>query len=78
MKILTYTSERGKERSCDARCYNSFAAKCTCVCGGVNHGKGFKLARQLTFDVVVPALLDRESECKVEIPEAIRQEEMFK
>jgi hypothetical protein len=26
---------------CDARCYNAKHPKCDCVCGGVNHGRGF-------------------------------------
>lgn len=25
---------------CDAKCYNAKGPKCTCLCGGVNHGAG--------------------------------------
>lgn len=25
---------------CDSRCYNAKLAKCTCICGGINHQKG--------------------------------------
>lgn len=29
---------------CDARCYNAKGKKCTCICGGLNHGAGFSNA----------------------------------
>ena len=25
---------------CDAKCYEAIEPECTCVCGGMNHGKG--------------------------------------
>jgi len=25
---------------CDAKCYNAKGTHCTCICGGINHGKG--------------------------------------
>lgn len=25
---------------CDARCYNAKGSKCTCICSGINHGRG--------------------------------------
>lgn len=29
---------------CDAKCYNAKRPECTCICGGVNHGKGHNQA----------------------------------
>jgi hypothetical protein len=37
--IAIYNSE-GCVGRCDARCYNATGDKCTCCCGGRNHGKG--------------------------------------
>ncbi|MBA7672072.1 hypothetical protein ES703_80243 [subsurface metagenome] len=39
---------------CDARCYNARGPKCTCICSGINHGKGknyaiLKTARHFHF-----------------------------
>lgn len=31
-------------RRCDARCYNAKGEKCTCICGGANHGVGLDKA----------------------------------
>lgn len=37
-------SRRGRGR-CDARCYDGDPqARCRCICGGTNHGKGRALA----------------------------------
>lgn len=46
------------ERRCDARCYNAKSAKCTCICGGMNHGKGESVAAALTEDHAL-TLLER-------------------
>jgi len=31
-------------RKCDAGCYDSSGSTCQCVCGGMNHGAGYKQA----------------------------------
>jgi hypothetical protein len=31
---------------CDARCYNAKHPRCTCICGGANHGVGRKQATE--------------------------------
>lgn len=41
--IAVYNSE-GCVGRCDARCYGSISAKCTCICGGKNHGAGLAKA----------------------------------
>jgi len=33
---------------CDARCYDAKGKKCKCLCGGVNHGRGFNGAASRT------------------------------
>lgn len=37
--IAVYNSE-GCVGRCDGRCYDAKHEKCTCICGGKNHGKG--------------------------------------
>lgn len=29
---------------CDAKCYTAKGLKCTCICGGINHGVGLNQA----------------------------------
>lgn len=45
--VAVYTSE-GCVGRCDAKCYNAKKDKCTCVCGGANHGAGLRQARANT------------------------------
>jgi hypothetical protein len=33
---------------CDARCYNAKGKRCTCCCGGLNHGVGLDKALENT------------------------------
>lgn len=35
---------------CDAKCYNAKSPKCTCVCGGMNHGTGYNQAIDKTHE----------------------------
>jgi len=43
--LITMTkSGGGPTRSCDGRCHEAKGSKCTCICGGVNHGIGHKKA----------------------------------
>lgn len=57
MTIITM-SQNGKTRRCDARCYNAKGSKCTCICGGRNHGVGLNRAINQSADWLAPALLD--------------------
>ena len=41
--ISVYTSN-GCVGRCDARCHDATSDKCTCVCGGMNHGDGVEAA----------------------------------
>lgn len=43
--VITQTSGDGSQtRRCDAKCHEAKHEKCTCICGGMNHGKGLKNA----------------------------------
>lgn len=45
MSVLIRETHRGKERRCDARCYNGkLTTKCKCICGGRNHAAGYERA----------------------------------
>lgn len=37
--IAAYNSD-GCIGRCDSKCYNATCEKCTCICGGANHGVG--------------------------------------
>ncbi len=45
--IAVYDSDGCRGR-CDARCYNAKRPKCTCICRGMNHGKGLAAAQENT------------------------------
>lgn len=54
--LMTFKSASGKKERCDAKCYNAKGEKCSCCCGGRNHGKGFVEAFKTTigsFDEIV-------------------------
>jgi len=42
--VLKLKFASGKIRRCDSRCHNAKGDKCTCVCGGINHGVGLRQA----------------------------------
>ncbi|MFI7467386.1 hypothetical protein [Nonomuraea sp. NPDC049646] len=44
---------------CDANCYNGLDLRCTCVCGGANHGVGLAAAVAQTRQMVALWLDDR-------------------
>jgi hypothetical protein len=48
--IAVYNSN-GCVGRCDARCYNAKGPKCTCICGGANHGAGLKQATENTQEM---------------------------
>jgi len=56
--LIKQSLGRRKVRRCAANCYNAKGATCTCICEGVNHGKGLEISLQ-NSDVVVQALLSR-------------------
>lgn len=42
--LLTILHPTTANRSCNAKCYNATGKRCTCICGGRNHGVGLKQA----------------------------------
>ena len=42
--IYTVYDEFGLVGRCDSRCHNAKGTKCRCVCGGVFHGVGDRIA----------------------------------
>ena len=59
MTLYAVYNSEGCQGRCDAKCYNAKSANCTCICGGMNHGSGEKLAIAQTqehFDEIVKNL----------------------
>lgn len=57
--ISEYSSDGKKRRRCDARCYGAKGQKCSCICGGANHGVGLQKALDNTRKMV-EALVQQE------------------
>jgi len=52
MRLIHLPGKDGKgSRSCDGRCHEAKGDKCTCICGGLNHGEGLTRARELTREM---------------------------
>lgn len=49
--VAQYDGDGTLRGRCDARCYNARHTKCTCICGGCNHGKGLQAALQQTREM---------------------------
>lgn len=71
MATLISAYENGHHRRCDAHCYNSKGDKCTCICGGANHGVGYKTALQNTREMA-----EKTTDSCIEIsPDVINQQQ---
>jgi len=46
--LISHRSSSGNISSCDGRCYNALHSRCSCICGGANHGVGFMQAMDNT------------------------------
>lgn len=66
--LLTWDDAGGQKRRCDAKCYNAKHAKCTCICGGTNHGKGLKKAIENTMQMADSMLSQAGTKIDREIP----------
>lgn len=42
--LMSTGNSSGETGRCDAKCYDAKNSKCTCCCGGRNHGVGIKQA----------------------------------
>ena len=50
-----------KERRCDASCHEAREEKCTCICGGRNHGRRGALTYSLTEQANTAVLEGRQA-----------------
>ena len=48
--LITQKVGSGPTRRCDAKCYDAKHPKCTCICGGMNHGAGRTRAIKNTYE----------------------------
>lgn len=46
--LIQCSNSSGIYGRCDAKCYGAHWPDCDCVCGGMNHGKGYEAARDNT------------------------------
>ena len=46
--LISHRSSSGNISACDGRCYNALHSRCSCICGGANHGVGFMQAMDNT------------------------------
>lgn len=70
--ISQYNSD-GTRRRCDARCYNAKHHKCTCICGGANHGVGLQKAMENT-KLMAEKMLENAAERGVEYAKQVLEE----
>jgi hypothetical protein len=52
------------ERRCDEKCYSAKTAKCTCICGGKNHGVGLKQAQDNVHQIAERIIADHNLKIK--------------
>jgi len=46
--LISMSNNNGVIGRCDSKCYNATKPRCDCICGGKNHGVGFKAAASNT------------------------------
>lgn len=56
--VLAVHNSSGCVGRCDANCHDAKHEKCTCICGGKNHGKGSEQAIRNVIDDAVGLLVD--------------------
>jgi hypothetical protein len=47
--LIHVGNSEGTVGRCDAKCYEAHGGECSCICGGINHGKGLEEARENTL-----------------------------
>ena len=62
--LITMTVGSARARICGARCYHAKGDDCQCICGGRNHGKGFKEAHRTTAHEVVKIMAENQRKLK--------------
>jgi hypothetical protein len=83
MVLMEVRTSSGGVRRCDKRCYEAKHKKCTCICGGKNHGVGLQKAmenvREDALKMIERASVNGETTMRVAnyIKEMIEQGELF-
>lgn len=71
MKLIRWIDSKGHKGSCNAHCYNAtaYTGKSTCICGGMNRGRGLKIAVQNTqiYYSVWVQQREKEKKCTIEV-----------
>ncbi len=75
--IAVYSSDGCKGR-CDATCYEAIEPECKCICGGRNHGAGYKKAMENTRELAQKMVDEYSKQMgmtfeKVVIPDEVKQ-----
>jgi len=42
--VVRVENSDGVVGQCDAKCYDAEGGRCSCICGGANHGQGLTMA----------------------------------
>lgn len=56
--LITSQTAAGKKYRCNAKCYDAKGSRCSCCCGGRNHGKGLKAAIEISRDFLEATFTD--------------------
>jgi len=64
--ISVYDSEGKKIGKCGYSCYAAKKPDCKCICGGENHGKGFRRAMAQTAEIVEKVIAEDGQEIRNE------------
>lgn len=71
--LIIASNSDGVYGRCDANCYDAKNSKCTCICGGMNHGGGKQQAMVNTREYSKQVL----KEAGVDIPKEVDQLNFF-
>ena len=74
--IIRQRLSNNRWRSCNANCYNAKGDACTCICNGINHGKGLDGALSTNTNKMVQGLLNRKGIIGVQVKLPIVQEHL--
>ena len=74
--LIEVRNSSGIVGRCDAKCYNAKDPVCDCVCGGHNHGAGFKQAQDNTA-CMTGHLLNKHGKGNVLLPDSGKQLDLF-
>jgi hypothetical protein len=70
--LISVHNSDGCVGRCDAKCYDADGGTCSCICGGINHGKGLEQAREQTRELAKEQIAAIEA-CGGYITDDVRQ-----